>query len=90
MFSQFINLTLADNGLMVAVQVSDISTLQEYYLENKLVTLITMKSGRTIIVDQLYEDVIHLIEEDDDDDDWDDEEDDDDVDSDTGCQVYDQ
>ena len=90
MFSQFINLTLAGNGLMVAVQVSDISTLQEYYLENKLVTLITMKSGRTIIVDQLYEDVIHLIEEDDDDDDWDDEEDDDDVDSDTGCQVYDQ
>ena len=90
MFSQFINLTLADNGLMVAVQVSDISTLQEYYHENKLVTLITMKSGRTIIVDQLYEDVIHLIEEDDDDDDWDDEEDDDDVDSDTGCQVYDQ
>ena len=90
MFSQFINLTMADNGLMVAVQVSDISTLQEYYHENKLVTLITMKSGRTIIVDQLYEDVIHLIEEDDDDDDWDDEEDDDDVDSDTGCQVYDQ
>ena len=36
MFSQFINLTMADNGLMVAVQVSDISTLQEYYLENKL------------------------------------------------------
>ena len=67
MFSQFINLTMADNGLMVAVQVSDISTLQEYYLENKLVTLITMKSGRTIIVDQLYEDVIRLIEEDDDD-----------------------
>ena len=90
MFSQFINLTMADNGLMVAVQVSDISTLQEYYHENKLVTLITMKSGRTIVVDQLYEDVIHLIEEDDDDDDWDDEEDDDDVDSDTGCQVYDQ
>lgn len=89
MFSQFINLTLADNGLMVAVQVSDISTLQEYYHENKLVTLITMKSGRTIIVDELYEDVIHLIEEDDDDD-WDDEEEDDDVDSDTGCQVYDQ
>lgn len=89
MFSQFINLTLADNGLMVAVQVSDISTLQEYYHENKLVTLITMKSGRTIIVDELYEDVIHLIEEDDDDD-WLDEEEDDDVDSDTGCQVYDQ
>ena len=89
MFSQFINLTMADNGLMVAVQVSDISTLQEYYHENKLVTLITMKSGRTIIVDQLYEDVIHLIEEDDDDD-WLDEEEDDDVDSDTGCQVYDQ
>ena len=75
MFSQFINLTLADNGLMVAVQVSDISTLQEYYLENKLVTLITMKSGRTIIVDQLYEDVIRLIEEDDDE--WDDEEEED-------------
>lgn len=85
MFSQFINLTLADNGLMVAVQVSDISTLQEYYHENKLVTLITMKSGRTIIVDELYEDVIHLIEEDDDDDWLDDEEEDDDVDSDTGC-----
>lgn len=76
MFSQFINLTLADNGLMVAVQVSDISTLQEYYHENKLVTLITMKSGRTIIVDELYEDVIHLIEEDDDDN-WDDEEEED-------------
>ena len=76
MFSQFINLTLADNGLMVAVQVSDISTLQEYYHENKLVTLITMKSGRTIVVDQLYEDVIRLIEEDDDDD-WLDEEEED-------------
>ena len=76
MFSQFINLTLADNGLMVAVQVSDISTLQEYYQENKLVTLITMKSGRTIVVDQLYEDVIRLIEEDDDDD-WLDEEEED-------------
>ena len=76
MFSQFINLTLASNGLMVAVQVSDISTLQEYYLENKLVTLITMKSGRTIVVDQLYEDVIRLIEEDDDDE-WDDEEEED-------------
>ena len=76
MFSQFINLTLADNGLMVAVQVSDISTLQEYYHENKLVTLITMKSGRTIVVDQLYEDVIRLIEEDDDDD-WLDEDEDD-------------
>lgn len=89
MFSQFINLILAGNGLMVAVQVSDISTLQEYYHENKLVTLITMKSGRTIVVDQLYEEVIRLIEEDDDEDDWDDDEDDD-VDSDTGCQVYDQ
>lgn len=76
MFSQFINLTLADNDLMVAVQVSDISTLQEYYHENKLVTLITMKSGRTIVVDQLYEDVIRLIEEDDDDD-WLDEDEDD-------------
>ena len=76
MFSQFINLTMADNGLMVAVQVSDISTLQEYYHENKLVTLITMKSGRTIVVDQLYEDVIRLIEEDDDDD-WLDEEEED-------------
>lgn len=76
MFSQFINLTLAGNGLMVAVQVSDISTLQEYYHENKLVTLITMKSGRTIVVDQLYEDVIRLIEEDDDDD-WLDEDEDD-------------
>ena len=89
MFSQFINLTLSGNGLMIAVQVSDISTFQEYYhenKENKLVTLITMKSGRTIIVDQLYEEVIRLIEEDDDEDDWDD----DDVDSDTGCQVYDQ
>lgn len=89
MFSQFINLTLDANGLMIAVQVSDISTLQEYYHENKLVTLITMKSGRTIVVDQLYEEVIRLIEEDDDEDDWDDDEDDD-VDSDTGCQVYDQ
>lgn len=76
MFSQFINLTLAGNGLMVAVQVSDISTLQEYYHENKLVTLITMKSGRTIVVDQLYEEVIRLIEEDDDDD-WDDEDEED-------------
>ena len=76
MFSQFINLTLAGNDLMVAVQVSDISTLQEYYLENKLVTLITMKSGRTIIVDQLYEYVIRVIEEDDDDE-WDNEEEED-------------
>lgn len=75
MFSQFINLTLASNGLMIAVQVSDISTFQEYYSDNKLVTLITMKSGKEIIVDQLYEDIINLIEEDDDD--WDDEDEDD-------------
>ena len=74
MFSQFINLTLASNGLMIAVQVSDISTFQEYYSDNKLVTLITMKSGKEIIVDQLYEDIINLIEEDDDD--WDDEDED--------------
>lgn len=73
MFSQFINLTLASSGLMIAVQVSDISTFQEYYSENKLVSLITMKSGKEIVVDQLYEDIINLIEEDDDD--WDDEED---------------
>lgn len=75
MFSQFINLTLASNGLMIAVQVSDISTFQEYYSDNKLVTLITMKSGKEIIVDQLYEDIINLIEEDDDY--WDDEDEDD-------------
>ena len=74
MFSQFINLTLASSGLMIAVQVSDISTFQEYYSENKLVSLITMKSGKEIVVDQLYEDIINLIEEDDD---WDDEEEDD-------------
>lgn len=73
MFSQFINLTLASNGLMIAVQVSDISTFQEYYSENKLVSLITMKSGKEIVVDQLYEDIINLIEEDDD---WDDDEED--------------
>ena len=76
MFSQFINLTLASNGLMIAVQVSDISTFQEYYSENKLVTMITMKSGKEIVVDQLYEDIIRLIEEDDDDE-WDDEEEED-------------
>lgn len=87
MFSQFINLTLASNGLMIAVQVSDISMFQEDRSDDKLVTLITMKSGKEIVVEQLYEEVVHLIEEDDDDeDDWDD----DDVDSDTGCQVYDQ
>ena len=74
MFSQFINLTLANSGLMIAVQVSDISTFQEYYHENKLVSLITMKSGKEIVVDQLYEDIIRLIEEDDDD--WDDDEED--------------
>ena len=34
-----------------------------------------MKSGKEIIVDQLYEDIINLIEEDDDD--WDDEDEDD-------------
>lgn len=88
MFSQFINLTLASNGLMIAVQVSDISMFQEDRSDDKLVTLITMKSGKEIVVEQLYEEVVHLIEEDDDEDDWDD--DDDDVDSDTGCQVYDQ
>lgn len=88
MFSQFINLTLAGNGLMIAVQVSDISTFQEYYSDDKLVTLIIMKSGRTIIVDQLYEEVIRLIEEDDNDD-WDDEdeEDDDDDESDIGNEL---
>lgn len=75
MFSQFINLTLASNGLMIAVQVSDISTFQECYNDNKLFTLITMKSGKEFIVDQLYEDIINLIEEDDDD--WDDEDEDD-------------
>lgn len=75
MFSQFINLILAHTGLMIAVQVSDISTFQEYYSDDKLVTLITMKSGKEIVVDQLYEDIINLIEEDDDD--WDDEDEDD-------------
>ena len=74
MFSQFINLSLASSGRMIAVQVSDISTFQEYTQNNKLTTLITLKSGKEIIVDQLYEEIIRLIEEDDvDDDDWDDD-----------------
>ena len=73
MFSQFINLTLASNGFKIAIQVSDISTFQEYQGNDEIITLITMKSGKVIIVDQSYEEVARLIEEDDDDDDdWDD------------------
>ena len=70
MFTQFINLSLASSGRTIAINVSDISTFQEYAQNNKLATLITMKSGKEIIVDERYEEIICLIEEDDDDD-WD-------------------
>lgn len=70
MFTQFINLSLASSGRTIAINVSDISTFQEYAQNNKLATLITMKSGKEIIVDERYEEIIRLIEEDDDDD-WD-------------------
>lgn len=73
MFTQFINLSLASSGRTIAINVSDISTFQEHVHTNKLATLITMKSGKEIIVDERYEEIIRLIEEDDNDDDdnWD-------------------
>lgn len=74
MFTQFINLSLASSGRTIAINVSDISTFQEYTQNNKLATLITMKSGKEIIVDERYEEIIRLIE-DDDDEDWDEDED---------------
>lgn len=71
MVSKFIDLTLASSGRSIAINASDISTFQEHVqCENshyaKLNTLITMKSGKEIIVDHSYGEVTRLIEDDDD------------------------
>lgn len=87
MFTQFITLTATDSYgkvRVVAIPVSNIALMEEHAMG----TTITLVNGPKIVVNELIEHVISKIEEDDDDDeeDWDD----DDVDSDTGCQVYDQ